>query len=178
MHALRLVLSTLSARKACRPAFTLYRGTETYWTLDAESTEDYCQTWLEGHWHKAPLRSLGLAVHLSHPDSSACPQPQRTVGNFVVIHTNGVHEVKAVFCGCSLKFVPPQTQLLRERWWPATTDKPRTAVTFEALDALDALATSGKTNTYEFWNTMCLLTDATGTQKLPVSCTCARCSCG
>ncbi|KZV60207.1 hypothetical protein PENSPDRAFT_594339, partial [Peniophora sp. CONT] len=125
------------------------------------------ETWVDGQWNKVTLRALGLAVHLGHPDGSACSQPQRTVGNFVVIHTNGVHEVKAVFCGCSHTFVPARTQLVRERWWPATTDKPQTAATFEALDTLDALGTCGKTNAYEFWNAACILTDATGTQRLP-----------
>ncbi|VDC07002.1 unnamed protein product [Peniophora sp. CBMAI 1063] len=125
------------------------------------------ESWVEGHWQSISLRNLGLKVNLGHPDGSPCAQPQATVANFVVVHTNGVHEVKAVFCGCTQTFVAPTAQLLRDRWWPATADFPKTAATFEALDCLDALGTAGKTNAFEFWNAMCALTDFTGTHTLP-----------
>ncbi|VDC02233.1 unnamed protein product [Peniophora sp. CBMAI 1063] len=124
------------------------------------------EIWLEGHWQQTTLRKLGVSVSFGH-NGKPCPQPRRTIDDFVVIHTNGLHEVKAVFCGCTFEYIPVRDQLLRARWWPATVHQPQTAATFEALDAFDALGGAGKTNAYEYYNSLCLLTDATGLHKLP-----------
>ncbi|KZV60566.1 hypothetical protein PENSPDRAFT_593918, partial [Peniophora sp. CONT] len=124
------------------------------------------EIWLEGHWQETTLKKLGVTVSFGH-NGGTCPQPRRTVEDFVVIHTNGLHEVKAVFCGCTLEYVPVREQLLRARWWPATVHAPQTAATFESLDAFDALGGAGKTNAYEYYNSLRLLTDATGLHKLP-----------
>ncbi|VDC00172.1 unnamed protein product [Peniophora sp. CBMAI 1063] len=125
------------------------------------------EIWLEGHWQEITLKRLGVSVNFGH-NGKPCPQPRRTpVDDFVILHTNGIHEVRAVFCGCTQEFVPIRDQLMRARWWPATSITPQSGATFECLDAFDALAATGKTNAYEYYNSLCHLSDATGLHTLP-----------
>ncbi|KAG8216255.1 hypothetical protein J3R82DRAFT_8298 [Butyriboletus roseoflavus] len=60
------------------------------------------QEWSSTFFIQIPLKSLGLHVQLGHPASQSCirPLPAGTNDDFVVINTNGVHEVGLDFCGC------------------------------------------------------------------------------
>jgi CxC2 like cysteine cluster associated with KDZ transposases len=53
--------------------------------------------------------------------------------SFTIIHTNGIHPVRIVFCGCASS-VHPRQQLLRRGWFPATIHQPHTCATFTVLN--------------------------------------------
>lgn len=124
---------------------------------------------LQGHWQKFSLALAGLRITLGHSDGTVCAQPKHHVKSFVVLHTNGIHEVNLQFCRCTAEFVDLPEQLLRHRWWPATTIKPKTAATFEVLDAFDAQSGTGKQNTYDFYNGLVVVSDGEGLHDIPVS---------
>ncbi|KAG2086968.1 uncharacterized protein F5147DRAFT_561737, partial [Suillus discolor] len=47
------------------------------------------------------LKALGLRVQLGHPVGQCCILPRHTFNSeFVLIDTNGIHEVGLDFCGC------------------------------------------------------------------------------
>jgi hypothetical protein len=54
----------------------------------------------------------------------------------MVLHTNGLHEVAVDACDCESRCSagPPEEQLQRAGWFPATDHRPRTCATFEVLD--------------------------------------------
>ncbi|KAJ7067705.1 hypothetical protein B0H15DRAFT_794161, partial [Mycena belliarum] len=88
--------------------------------------------WGEGCYDRTTLKDLGLSVHLCrelHPDL-ICPHPRRAPGkSFVVMDSNGIHDVDLFYCDCG-KGPSYPTQLLRMRWLPSTGKLPRTAATF------------------------------------------------
>lgn len=115
------------------------------------------------------LKQIGLIVQFGHWNGDRCSLTRRANPDFLVIHTNGIHELHVQFCGCSAKKVTMVDQLLAARMWPATTGQPATAATLEVLDAFNAHSGSGKDNAYDFYNALEYLTDAAGLLNLPVS---------
>ncbi|KAJ6566718.1 hypothetical protein B0H19DRAFT_1025332 [Mycena capillaripes] len=111
------------------------------------------------HWDgkmfvRKSLRSLGLRIQLGHwfGPNRTCPAP--TPGtNFVIIDTNGVHEVALDFCGCRSGGLHT-VQLLRARLFPATTTTPRTAATFNVLRRYHLLSFESKCAAYEFYQSL------------------------
>ncbi|KAF7298606.1 CxC2 domain-containing protein [Mycena indigotica] len=83
-------------------------------------------------------------------------------GDFVVIHDNGIHEVALQFCGCYATNDPYYAQLLRFRWFPATSTTPRTCATFACLKKFQMFAHQGKLSGYDFYHALEQLTNATG----------------
>ena len=59
--------------------------------------------------------------------------------NFLVIHTNGLHDIAIQYCGCS-RTVAHHLQLLHHGLYPATQQIVRTCATFTLLDLLYKLA--------------------------------------
>lgn len=113
-------------------------------------------------FHCHSLSRCGLVVQLGH-DGDACPNSRLREGHFTVIHVNGFHFVKVAFCDCG-RFGHSETvvQVLRAGWMPATTDRPRTAVTFECLRQFNALNLQGKINAFDYYMAMVQLTDGSG----------------
>ncbi|KAF8958688.1 hypothetical protein BDZ97DRAFT_1668111 [Flammula alnicola] len=59
------------------------------------------------------LKALGLCIQLGHPDTNICPLPQTAFHDeFIVINSDGIHEVSVKYCGCQ-QSLPKYTQLLR-----------------------------------------------------------------
>ncbi|KAF8121495.1 hypothetical protein EV363DRAFT_1457566 [Boletus edulis] len=116
-----------------------------------------------GHYFEKPsLKDLGLRIQLGHLHSDKCYRPIAAVkDDFVVVHINGVHSVGLDFCGCELA-EQPSRQLLRVRWFPASSDKPRTAVTFAVLEQFHLLSFESKVSAYEFYCTLMCLSDNVG----------------
>ena len=69
---------------------------------------------------------MGLIVYLGH---KGCLMPKNGPASFTVVHTNGIHDVHVVFCGCG-DAVHPRHQLLRRGWFPATIHQPQTCDLF------------------------------------------------
>ena len=113
------------------------------------------------------LKSLGLRIQLGHLDG-ICNLPQPAFNdNFVVIHADGIHEVAVDYCGCQ-QSIPKTIQLLRARLFPSTVIDPKTAATFQVLNAFQMLSFTSKVSAYEFYQALARRTDNTGTSTPPV----------
>ncbi|KAJ8515304.1 hypothetical protein ONZ45_g7245 [Pleurotus djamor] len=105
------------------------------------------QIWEEGHFAKKSLSSLGLIVQLGH-GGGECPLPSETRKDFCVVDTSGHHLINLRFCDCDC--VEEYVQLLRARWYPASTSRPRTAFTFDCLNTFHLLTLQGKLSAYDY----------------------------
>ncbi|KAJ7785627.1 hypothetical protein B0H16DRAFT_1294468, partial [Mycena metata] len=78
------------------------------------------------HFHDSSLKSLGLRVQLGHRPGEKCASPLQLHPDFVVLHSNGIHEVAVNGCDCKDRFIagPPEIQLMHAGWFPATDVKP------------------------------------------------------
>ncbi|KAJ7912863.1 hypothetical protein B0H13DRAFT_2232401 [Mycena leptocephala] len=83
-------------------------------------------------FEQATLKSLGLRVQLGHPPREYCAEPKELHSHFVVLHTNGIHEVAVDACECEHQrdAGEHEEQLLRAGWFPATDQNPRTCAMF------------------------------------------------
>ncbi|KAJ7606921.1 hypothetical protein FB45DRAFT_1011540 [Roridomyces roridus] len=121
-------------------------------------------TWNGHYFEKTTPKAIGLRVQLGHPPGTPCLTPRRLHHGFVVLHTNGVHEVDVYICDCerACHAGPAHIQMLRAGWFPATDDLPRTCATFECLDLFTTMTLQAKTTTYDFYGVLQKLTDNTG----------------
>ncbi|KAJ7185939.1 hypothetical protein C8R46DRAFT_1208043 [Mycena filopes] len=103
----------------------------------------------DGFWfHRSSLKALGLRVRLHHK-GCASPTP---VNGFVVLDLGYIHVVDVDFCGCERRHsTHRRTELLRNRWYPATHDVPRTAATFRCLNFFVIQTHQAKTTMYDFY---------------------------
>lgn len=90
-------------------------------------------------------------MQLGHPDGSICVLPTPAFNDdFAVLDDHGIHDVGLDFCGCG-HARPPEIQILRYGWYPATVEKPKTAATFRLLERFHLLTLESKTSAYEFY---------------------------
>ncbi|KAJ6474636.1 hypothetical protein C8R47DRAFT_986641, partial [Mycena vitilis] len=124
------------------------------------------EKWEGRFFVKTPLcsDSLKMRIQVGHSGLERCgvPQPGRT--GFVVLHTNGIHEVSVDFCGCDGAYDagPHEIQLLRAGWFPATHEKPQTCATIAVLEKFHQDTLQSKMTMYDFYGVMEKLTDNTG----------------
>lgn len=130
------------------------------------------QMWNGLFFQRTSLKELGLEVHLEHAPGRFCRAAERGNKNFLVMHTNGMHEVSVNFCRCSStaddKPVPHHLQLLRVGWWPATPISPKSCATMTMLQQFHLLNLQGKITAYSYYRGLEYLTDSTGLHKPPV----------
>lgn len=88
----------------------------------------------------------------------------------VVVDVNGLHIVDVVYCGCNSETGGQNIfkQLMRARWYPATTQKPSTVFTFATLDFFHELTVQGKTSAHDYYQALAHLTDNAGVTGFPV----------
>ena len=123
--------------------------------------------WNGDFLENATLESLGLIINLAH-SSDICPVSSETQRIFV-IDVSGYHHVRVRFCACShTSFLEPFRQLLRVRWYPASTLQPKTVFTFDLLDAYHKISLQGKLNLYNFYTAIMQRTDNCGHAKVNV----------
>jgi len=123
--------------------------------------------WNTLFFQKTTLRELGLQIQLGHGPGHVCPTKEAGHKNFVVIDSNGIHEVHIDFCQCCS--VPRHQQLLCIGWWPSTSPlEPQTCATMDVLCHFDLLNLQGKLPPYSFYRTLELQTDNTGISPPPV----------
>ncbi|KAF7319441.1 CxC2 domain-containing protein [Mycena chlorophos] len=114
------------------------------------------------HFSKTNLKSLGLRVQVGHPAPDVCcPHPRPAPDEFVVLHDNGIHQLAIDYCGC-VGAEAEYLQLLRSRFFPATTKRPQTCATFSCLDRYNAFSLKPRTNGWDFYDTLERLTDGAG----------------
>lgn len=127
------------------------------------------QRWNGHFFDKTNLAELGLRIQLGH-DGGTCPCPARGPKGFIVFDTSGAHTVNVDFCGCITNgTLDRRVQLLRKQWFPATSARPQTVVTFECLDTFHELTLQGKVNLFDFYHTLIRKTDNAGLNPTIVS---------
>ncbi|KAF9513214.1 hypothetical protein BS47DRAFT_1296509, partial [Hydnum rufescens UP504] len=89
----------------------------------------HINVWNGAFFEHMNLAAMGLRVYLGHTN---CPM-KKEPSLLTIIHTNGIHRVVIIFCGCGAA-IHPQHQLLRRGWYPATIHQPSTCVTFIVLN--------------------------------------------
>ena len=102
--------------------------------------------------------SLGFEYQLGH-NGKPCPKPQKP--RTMVVIDRRIHTVAYRYCACCLVDPPDHvTQLLRNRWFPATTVDPETFATFEVLDFFRLGAVHANINAHNFIKVIEKQTDA------------------
>ncbi|KAJ7758846.1 hypothetical protein DFH07DRAFT_867964 [Mycena maculata] len=107
-----------------------------------------------GDWFiESSLASVGLRIQLGHAPFSRCTAPEAANKGFVVMHTNGIHEVTVDFCGCEHAAYagPPKIQILRAGWFPATNERPQTCATMEMLNDFHFCTLQAKMTMYDYY---------------------------
>ncbi|KAF7325925.1 CxC2 domain-containing protein [Mycena kentingensis (nom. inval.)] len=121
----------------------------------------WVEKWTGTYFARYSLRECGLRVQLGH-HSASCPNPRRGRDNFVMLHTNGIHDVNVDFCGCYHTVDADFLQLLRVGWYPSTTLSPQTCATLPCLERFHTLSLHSKTSAYDFYAALETLTDGVG----------------
>ncbi|KAG1868670.1 hypothetical protein F4604DRAFT_1927220 [Suillus subluteus] len=126
----------------------------------------YYQMWNGKFFQSVTLKNLGLRVQLGHTPGERCYNAQPvSCDKFTVIDAHGIHDVAVDFCGCETAQIRYK-QLLRVRWFPATTADPRTAATFSILELFHLLSFESKVSSYEFYHSLARRSDNTGTSPI------------
>lgn len=133
------------------------------------SIADSSQEWNGKFFDKVTLQSLGLRYQLGH-GGARCPLPAPGPSDFLVFDITGVHRVTIDFCNCTHHIFHQRTQLLRARWFPATTNRPKTVFTFNVLKTYHELSLQGKTTSYDFYHSILRRTDNSKVEKEIVCC--------
>ena len=97
---------------------------------------------------------------------SPCPAKDNNIPPYklVVISMTGIHNIKIHWCRCSQSIGKASEhifQLLRMRWFPASSRRPATVVTFDCLDIFHKITVQGKLTGYDFYQSLVHLTDNT-----------------
>ncbi|KAJ7071702.1 hypothetical protein B0H15DRAFT_925776 [Mycena belliarum] len=105
--------------------------------------------WQDVSFVRVHAAILGLRVQLGHAPHEPCaaPEPARS----------GIHEVCVDYCAG-----PPEVQLLRAGWYPATHERPQTCATFAVLEKFQEDTLQGRISMYDFYAVLERLTDDTG----------------
>ena len=88
-----------------------------------------------------------------------------------MVHMNGIHTVRVIWCGCDRFYDsnPHCLQMFRMGWYPATPDRPSTAITSDALCFFQILTLLSKISFYDFFETLSGLIDNSGIHTYIVS---------
>lgn len=125
----------------------------------------YTQCWKDGFFDRASLNSLGYVFHLGH-GGEVCPADS-SPSQLTIIDANGWHKLYVRYCKCGASGVSHEhyRQLLRERWYPASINRPKTAFTIDLLETYHKHALQGKLNLYDFYHTTMQKADNQGRSK-------------
>lgn len=129
------------------------------------------QRWTGNYFERTSLKKLGLRIQLGHPYGERCLVPELPyMDDFVIIDTNGIHEVGLNFCGCQNGGPKAHDiQLLRSSLYPSTGINPRTAATFTVLKHFHLLSFESKLSGYEYVKAVERLTSNGDIEKSRVS---------
>lgn len=112
--------------------------------------------------------SIPFALHLNH-GGATCPRPLGSIDNkFIVMSSNGVHATLIRFCDC-VGSPSKVEQLCGARLFPATTQSPTTAFTFEVLKSFHIHSLQSKSSAYDFVGAIQRLAENVFTHDIPVS---------
>ncbi|KAJ7358033.1 hypothetical protein DFH08DRAFT_687643, partial [Mycena albidolilacea] len=129
---------------------------------------DGIERWDATKFKRTSLKDMGLRVQLGHRHGEVCEMSITAHKKFLVIYTNGIHNVAVDFCGCVDESIVGlrRQQLLRRLWYPATHEEPQTCTTFRALELFHVMTLQGKVTTYDFYTGLEKLTTKSGLVKV------------
>ncbi|KAE9395570.1 hypothetical protein BT96DRAFT_826041 [Gymnopus androsaceus JB14] len=110
------------------------------------------QEWKINHFQVTTLKQLGATYQLGHTPGKPCLFPRNAQADFTVIHTNGIHNVAARFCGCQGSSRTNVVQLLQACWFPSTPSDPQACTTFSCLRLFHHLNCLAKIPAYDFYH--------------------------
>lgn len=127
------------------------------------------QRWTGTFFEKYSLFDLGQVVNLGH-NGEKCPRSNSEPYTFVVVHTNGIHNWKILYCDCqaSLRSHDRALQLIRSQLFPPTLDIPRTVFSFDVLNDFHRHSLSAKISAYDYFDALRKHTNAAFPQRVPV----------
>ncbi|KAF9020725.1 hypothetical protein BDZ89DRAFT_1138475 [Hymenopellis radicata] len=120
----------------------------------------------KGFWERTTLTDLGVTVHIGH-QGGLCPYPGPPK-SITVMHTTGIHRLRASFCNCDVSDTASPWQLaLRDGWFPATTIQPQTFATVEVLKLFRLLNVISHVNVRNFVTALERKSNPHGTEWVP-----------
>lgn len=145
----------------CNPLHRIEVSVTTLWEI-FNQPDHRQQKWNNAFFERVTLKDLGLRIQLGHEPGKPCLNPKTaTNDDFVVVDCHGVHSVALSFCDCDQK-QPPEIQLLRAHWYPATGGNPKSAATFGVLEQFHLVSFETKCSGFKFYNGLARLTDNSG----------------
>ncbi len=113
---------------------------------------------------------LGYVLQLGH-NTRVCPMMQDATRMLTVTDLTGIHIVNVRWCECrdSPGGASRRVQLMRMRWFPTTSERPNSVVTFDMLQFFHLLTLQAKTTFYDFYETLAKRIDNAGLRHHPVS---------
>ncbi|KAG1738452.1 uncharacterized protein EDB91DRAFT_1249364 [Suillus paluster] len=121
--------------------------------------------WTGSFFITTSLKKLSLRIQLGHTTGESCILPCKSFNdNFILVDTNGIHEMVVDFCGCETSQTHTK-QLLRMGWFPSTTVDPRTVATFRLLHHYQILSFESKASAYEFYHSLVHISNNVGLIK-------------
>ena len=125
--------------------------------------------WAGTHFNRTSLFALGATLCLGHHGNQCrhrTPEPGRTT---VIVHTNGIHQVRIEYCRCELvSEASDALQLAEAQLFPATMQRPETAFTFAVLDDFHLHSLTSKKPAMDYVNALRKHTNPVFPQKVPV----------
>jgi hypothetical protein len=130
----------------------------------------------DGCYLRSTLEETGYILFLGHCGDTCLTSlrmagqsgdPIKSVHKLTVMDTSGICSMNVMYCSCP-DARTYSAQLLEEKIFPATDDRPATAFTFRLLDHFHQLNVTAKVSVTEFHNTMVLLTDPVNPDGVPV----------
>lgn len=128
------------------------------------------------YWEKLTMSDLDFTLYLGH-GTSCCPHiPQTATGSpllaflrdTTIVHEHGVMKMPIAYCRCPFTRPEPE-QLIATGLWPATWDRPKTAITLNTLEAFYGLTLQAQVNLHDFVLYLKRCTDAVRTEEVAVS---------
>ncbi|KAI1787177.1 hypothetical protein LXA43DRAFT_896623 [Ganoderma leucocontextum] len=99
-------------------------------------------------WKPVQLGEIGYELALEH-DGARCPGAPSQGRDFIVVHDHGIARLPIVYCNCP-RAPDATSQLMRAGLWPATWEKPRSAITLQALKIFESLTVNAHTTAHDF----------------------------
>ncbi|KAK7675926.1 hypothetical protein QCA50_021145 [Cerrena zonata] len=155
------------AKYVCKDCFSSRMFCRGYMVLrHVENPFHRIQEWSDTHWAPIALQALGLRIQLGHLPHQPCSRPLPAHAQMAVVHTNGIHAVNMDYCGCTSTAVSRRQQLMRHRLYPATVRKPKTCITYMALETMHLQNVQSKCGIYDLYTSVERLSDNTGLVKV------------
>lgn len=109
---------------------------------------------------------MGLVFQLGHAGMQ-CPVPGLPQ-TLTILHVNGVHTIRGHWCACDVSDGKNRWhQLMRNGWYPATMEEPRSCTMFECLDTFHLLSVVENINVRDYVSTLEQKVDSWGMQWVP-----------